>query len=98
MAMQHIQNIFSSGELDPGLRARIDKPFYGNGARMSERLGFKGPSPVNRTNTVTMNISKVEVSANNAKEFAESMLKARQNPLSNVAKSIASSVDTKRIA
>lgn len=34
MAMQHIQNIFSSGELDPGLRARIDKPFYGNGARL----------------------------------------------------------------
>ena len=75
-----------------------NRTFYGNGARMSERLGFKGPSPVNRTNTVTMNISKVEVSANNAKEFAESMLKARQNPLSNVAKSIASSVDTKRIA
>lgn len=75
-----------------------NRTFSGDGARMSERLGFKGPSPVNHTNTVTMNISKVEVSANNAKEFAESMLKARQNPLSNVAKSIASSVDTKRIA
>lgn len=75
-----------------------NRTFSGDGARMSERLGFKGPSPVNHTNTVTMNISKVEVSANNAKEFAESMIKARQNPLSNVAKSIASSVDTKRIA
>lgn len=75
-----------------------NRTFSGDGVRMSERLGFKGPSPVNHTNTVTMNISKVEVSANNAKEFVEAMVKARQNPLSNVAKSIASSVDTKRIA
>ena len=33
MPYQHIQNIFSAGELDPLLRARTDKEFYGGGAR-----------------------------------------------------------------
>ena len=33
MPHQYIQNIFSSGELDPLLRARTDKEFYGAGAR-----------------------------------------------------------------
>ena len=33
MPNQHIQNIFSSGELDPLLRARVDKEFYGAGCR-----------------------------------------------------------------
>lgn len=33
MPYQHIQNIFSSGELDPLLSARADKEFYAAGAR-----------------------------------------------------------------
>ncbi len=33
MFTQKIQNVFSSGELDPELRARVDKPFYGQGCR-----------------------------------------------------------------
>ena len=33
MPYQHIQNLFSAGELDPLLRARTDKEFYGAGCR-----------------------------------------------------------------